>query len=110
MSIATTIRLDEELQEALNQLSSLRKVPKNKLVNEALAHYLQTETQDLASELDRTLRSLEAYQQRDPDYSEAIKAVAVAEGSVAPDEDPAEGQVVEETSSLSSEVEALMHG
>ena len=51
MSIPTTFRLNEPVQEALERFSKIRKTTKNKLVNEALERYLREEAETLADDL-----------------------------------------------------------
>lgn len=89
----TTIRLDEAVQKALRLLQAHGGVkrPLNKLVNLALADYIEKQAATLESELEQALRNVRAYRKTDPGYKRAIKALIDAEVAFAA-EDPMEGR------------------
>lgn len=91
MKKATTVRLQENVQEALDRLSTIERRPKNKMVNEAVAEYVARKTEALHRSTGDILSRLSSDRRRDPDFEDAIEAFAEAE--VAVRKDPAEGRV-----------------
>jgi predicted transcriptional regulator len=89
---ATTFRLDDDVQARLATLSKFLHQPMNRLVNEAVKHYVARRSRDVERELEESLANLRAYRELDPDFEQAIAAFAKAEVSA---EDPFEGQVAE---------------
>jgi hypothetical protein len=71
-------------------LGEVRRVPLNRLVNEAVGEYLDTRSATVEAELEETLRRVKAYRQADPGFESAISKFADAEAELAPD-DPVEG-------------------
>jgi hypothetical protein len=69
---ATTFRLDPRFQEGLTLLGEVRRVPLNRLVNEAVGAYLDAHAATIEVELEETLRRIKAYRQADPDFESAI--------------------------------------
>lgn len=92
--MATTIRLIPQVQTALQNLSEATKRPMNKLVNEAVARYVEERSQAEAQELEALAVKLRAYRKFDPDDSKAIAAFAKAEASVGDKDDPAQGTIL----------------
>lgn len=90
---ASTFRIDQPVQLALENLSRVLRRPMNQLVNEALQDYLDRRSSDAEHSLELTLASLRAYRRRDPHFKDAIAAAVDAEATLGR-EDPAEGKVV----------------
>jgi hypothetical protein len=90
---ASTFRIDPTVQSGLENLSRLLKRPMNQLVNEAVKDFVRRRSRELERELESTLTSLRAYRERDPDFEQAIAALARAEVRFGQG-DPAEGEVV----------------
>ena len=88
---ATTFRLDPRFQKGLTLLGEVRRVPLNRLVNEAVGEYLDAHSATIEAELEETLRRVKAYRQADPDFEGAISKFAEAEAELAA-EDPVEGR------------------
>ena len=106
---ASTIRLQPELQAALNTISAHLDRPKNKLVNQAVAEFLEKTTYQLRNDLDETLQELNAYRRKDPNFAAAIEGVVVDEAAHAQG-DAHEGEVeTGSVQSLVSEIQALTH-
>lgn len=76
---ATTFRLTPEVNAALEAISDHIGVTKNKIVNEALADYLQQRGKKLQAELDSTLKKLGQYRAEDPGFENGIEQFARAE-------------------------------
>jgi len=90
---ASTFRIDQPVQLALENLSRVLGRPMNQLVNEALRDYVERRSRSVERDLELTLASLRAYRRRDPHFKDAIAAVVDAEATLGK-EDPAEGKVV----------------
>jgi len=88
---AFTLRIEAEERNALKNLSKVEGRPINQLLNEAIKAYLRRKSQRERS-LEATLKSLEAYRKRDPEYKRAIAAFVDAEASLS---DPVEGEPFE---------------
>ena len=65
---ASTLRLDPEVQSALDQLSQVLHRPKNRLINEAVKLYVQEESRKLEKDLEATLKALRASRQGDSGF------------------------------------------
>jgi len=89
---ATTFRLDPRLEKGLALLGEVRRVPLNRLVNEAVGEYLDTRAATVEAELEETLRRVKAYRQADPDLESAISKFGDSEAESAA-QDPVEGQI-----------------
>ncbi len=89
---ATTVRLAPHVKERLAKLGEVLNQPINGLVNQAVAEFVERRFLEVEKELEATLSELRAYRSRDPDFEDAIAAVAAAE--VTAGEDPAEGRVL----------------
>jgi hypothetical protein len=88
---ATTYRLDPHYQKGLALLGKLRRVPLNRMVNEAVGEYLQSRAAAVEADLEETLRRVREYREADPNFESAISRFADAEAALA-DEDPVEGK------------------
>jgi hypothetical protein len=66
--------------------------PINRLVNEAVAEYIESNADTLARKLEGTLAKLEGYRRRDPGFRKAIARFVEAEATL---EDDTQGRVVE---------------
>jgi predicted transcriptional regulator len=86
---ATTIRLTAENEQGLRLLNSELQRPINKLVNQAVAEFIETTTGTLQHKLEQTLAQLKSYRRRDPGFKKAISQFVDAEASL---DDPAEGK------------------
>ncbi|MEM9081269.1 MAG: hypothetical protein AAGC74_11325 [Verrucomicrobiota bacterium] len=93
-SKGSTFRLDENVRAALDKMSEIEKRPKNKIVNDAVARYLQEETQTMKEDLENVALRLKEYRKGDPGFVRAIAEFAAGEAEIAVD-DAAEGEVVE---------------
>src|SRR5260370_13241068 len=90
---ATTYRLDPHCQKGLALLGKVRKMPLNRMVNEAVGEYLESRAAAVEADLEETLRRVRAYREADPDFESAISGFANAEAALA-GEDPVEGKTV----------------
>ena len=88
---ATTYRLDPRVHEGLALLGQVRKLPLNRMVNEAVGEYLQSRTAAVEADLEETLRRIRTYRKADPNFESAISRFAEAEAVMA-GEDPVEGR------------------
>lgn len=106
---ASTIRLRPELQSALDAISNHLDRPKNKIVNQAVAEFLEKTTFRLKDDLEGTLRKLNAYRIKDPHFETEIERFVVAESTGAA-ADNHEGQVRSKAHSpLKSEIRDMIH-
>src|SRR5580698_1577405 len=88
---ATTFRLEPRLQSNLSMLGEILKTPLNRLVNEAVADYLERRTVQVESDLQRILDRIKAARKADPHFESAIRAFSDSEANLG-SEDPAEGR------------------
>src|SRR5205814_10556588 len=88
---ATTYRLAPHFHRGLVLLGQVRKMPLNRMVNEAVGEYLESRTAAVEADLVETLRHVRAYRQADSDFESAIARFAEAEAGSA-GHDPAEGK------------------
>ena len=58
---ATTYRLDPHFQKGLALLGKVRKLPLNRMVNEAVGEYLESRAAALEADLEETLRRVRTY-------------------------------------------------
>jgi predicted transcriptional regulator len=106
---ATTFRLDPRLEKGLALLGEVRRVPLNRLVNEAVGEYLDTRSAIVEAELEETLRRVKAYRQADADFESAISKFADAEAESAA-RDPVEGQATRANGPAQRLVRGLIRG
>lgn len=101
---ATTYRLEPPLREGLGLLQARLGHPMNRMVNEAVADYIDKQTQALEAELHHALAELKAYRKSDYGFAKARKAFVEAEVAHRAD-DPLEGTAfVEENAKPGSKV------
>jgi predicted DNA-binding protein len=106
---ASTVRLNPDLQSALDEISGHLGKTKNKIVNEALADYLEKSGYQLRNDIDGTLQKLRAYRSKDPSFEADIERFASAESAHAKD-DSHEGSIeMKSEQSLSHEIQELIH-
>jgi predicted transcriptional regulator len=106
---ASTIRLKPELQSALDAISCHLDRPKNKIVNQAVAEFLEKTTFRMRDDIEGTLQNLRAYRSKDPGFKADIERFAEAESAYA-GEDTHEGKVQSSSSQpLTHEIEELIH-
>ena len=106
---ATTFRLDPRLEKGLALLGEVRRVPLNRLVNEAVGEYLETRSATVEAELEETLRRVKAYRHADADFESAISKFADAEAESAA-QDPVEGQTTRAKGPAQRLVRELIRG
>lgn len=107
---ASTIRLHPDLQSSLETISGHLGTTKNKLVNRAVADYLEKCESEIRDDLDGTLRKLRAYRSEDPGFESDIDRFAAAEFAQSGD-DAHEGHLQAKTDhSLSHEIHTLIDG
>lgn len=104
-----SLRLDESLQQSLDQFSELVGKPKNRLVNEAVRLFLEQKIPETERGLEATLEALKACRVRDPLFENAIDSFAEAEAANSGN-DPLEGRIEEPSGSVSEEIKGLLHG
>lgn len=105
---ASTIRLQPDLQSALDKISAHLDRPKNKLVNQAVAEFVEKTSFRLRDDIEDTLENLRAYRARDPNFEADILRFAEAEATYVA-EDAHEGKSEDSVHSLSKEIRALIH-
>lgn len=88
-----TLRLQPSYEKGLVILKRVLKMPINKMVNEAVAEYIQKRTAEVEAELTTTLEQLHAYRLTDPDFAAARQAFIEGEALHGKD-DPMEGRIV----------------
>jgi hypothetical protein len=106
---ATTYRLDPHYQKGLALLGRVRKVPLNRMVNEAVGEYLKSRTAAVEADLEETLRRVREYREADPNFESAISTFADAEAALAR-EDPVEGKTTASAGPAQRLVRQLIRG
>src|ERR1700737_4002839 len=106
---ATTYRLDPHFQKGLALLGKVRKLPLNRMVNEAGGEYLESRTAAVEADLEETLRRVRAYREADPNFESAISRFADAEAALAR-EDPVEGKTAPAAGPAQRLVRKLIRG
>ena len=106
---ATTFRLEPRLQKGLALLGEVRRVPVNRLVNEAVGEYLETRSASVEAELEETLRRIKAYRDADPNFESAIAKFADAEAKLGT-EDAIEGRTTRAKGPTQRLVRELIRG
>jgi hypothetical protein len=91
---ATTLRLRPTLQQGLELLQVVLKKPINKLVNEAVAGFIEKRTAEVEVNLTGVLAQIKAYKRADPKFEHARARFVDAEALHGSD-DPVEGVVVD---------------
>lgn len=106
---ASTIRLKPELQTALDQISNHLDRPKNKLLNQAVAEFLERTSYRLRDDIEGTLENLRAYRRKDPNFEADIERFAEAEATHA-EKDAHEGKPQPASNqSLTRQIQELIH-
>ena len=105
---ASTMRLKPELQSALDNISAQLDRPKNKIVNQAVAEYLEKTSYKLQDDIEGTLQKLRAYRSKDPSFEADIERFADGEAAYSSD-DTHEGKMDDSVHSLSKEIQQLIH-
>jgi hypothetical protein len=90
-------------------LGEVRKVPLNRLVNEAIDAYLDAHAASIEADLEETLRRVRAYRKSDPEFEAAIGKFAEAEAELAA-EDPVEGKTTRAQGPTQRLVRELIRG
>jgi hypothetical protein len=106
---ATTFRLDPHFQKGLALLGQVRKLPLNRMVNEAVGEYLESRAAAVEADLEETLRRVRTYREADPNFESAISGVAAAEAALA-GEDPVEGKAAPAAGPTQRLVRQLIRG
>ena len=83
--------MEAALHYEVKLVSQLSNRSMNSVIVDALQTYLPAQRQALQQDLEATLKLLEQYAERDPDFDNAIDRVALAEANF---DDPLEGTVV----------------
>ncbi len=105
---ASTHRLKPDVQAGLSLLSRVLRRPKNKLINEAVARYVQEKSLEMEKTTEATLRALRAYRKKDPNFEKALGKFAEAEAAHA-GEDPIEGRIARPAGAVQSELRSVLH-
>lgn len=87
----------------------MRRVPLNRLVNEAVGEYLMSRTARLEGDLEMILDRVRAYRAEDADFEAAIARFAEDE-AVAAGSDPVEGDTIHPVGSAQRLVHDLIRG
>jgi hypothetical protein len=106
---ATTYRLDPHYQKGLALLGKVRKLPMNRMVNEAVGEYLKSRAAAVEADLEETLRRIREYRGADPNFESAISRFADAEAALA-GEDPVEGKTASSAGPAQRLVRQLIRG
>ncbi|MCC5788797.1 MAG: hypothetical protein JJT75_04125 [Opitutales bacterium] len=67
------------MQTALDRVSKHLDRPKNKIVNQAVAEYLEKTSLQLRDDIEGTLANLRVYRAKDPNFEAGIERFAAAE-------------------------------
>jgi predicted transcriptional regulator len=106
---ASTIRLKPELQLALDAISHNLDRPKNKIVNQAVAEFLEKTSYRLRDDIEETLQNLRAYRSQDPNFEADMEHFVEAEVAHT-NEDAHEGNIQPALNqSLTHEIQELIH-
>jgi predicted transcriptional regulator len=92
MRKATTVRLPVELIAGLALLQRILKKPMNRMINEAVRHYVQRQSSRAETDLQRVLERVKAYRRSDPSYRKLWAEFVDAEARHGKD-DPVEGRI-----------------
>ena len=90
---ATTFRFAPVVQKRLELLGKLKKTPLNRLVNVAVAQYVDIGLAEAEADLTNVLGRIRASRQADPNFDSAIGEFIEGEATLAA-RDPVEGEVV----------------
>ncbi len=84
-----TLRLSQDLYDALSTLSGVVHRSMNDLAAEAVSRFVSETSKDKARALEKTLARLRSYAANDPNFEKAIDRFAKAEAGT---EDPLQGK------------------
>lgn len=85
-----SLRMDRALADEVKTICALLKLPKSKFILDAIRAYVARERPKVQRSLTESLRVLQGYAKRDPEFKDAIKSIADAETSR--DVEPEEGK------------------
>ena len=100
-----SLRLPENLYNALSTLSGVAERSMNDLISEAVQKFVITESEAQAQDMEKTLERLRAYRASNPDLKEAYAEFVEAEVAF---DDPLEGEPYEIESPVRSKVQSLL--
>jgi predicted transcriptional regulator len=89
---ATTVRLEPTLISGLSLLQRVLKKPMNRMVNEAVRRYVEHQSAEVETNLEKTLERVQAYRRSDPNYEKLWDEFVDAEARYGKD-DPLEGRI-----------------
>lgn len=89
---ATTVRLKPELITGLSLLQRILKKPMNRMINEAVRHYVERQSSEVETDLQKVLERVKAYRRSDPNYKKLWAEFVDAEARYGKD-DPVEGRI-----------------
>lgn len=89
---ATTVRLEPALITGLSLLQRILKKPMNRMVNEAVRHYVERQSSEVETDLQKVLERVQAYRRSDPNYKKLWAQFVDAEARYGKD-DPVEGHI-----------------
>ena len=89
---ATTVRLEPALISGLSLLQRILKKPMNRMVNEAVRHYVERQSSEVETDLQKVLERVQAYRRSDPNYKKLWAEFVDAEARYGKD-DPVEGRI-----------------
>lgn len=105
----TTIRLEPNVQEGLELLAKVLKVPLNRLVNEAVQALVRKRATEVVVNMEVTLKLLKEKIANDPGFEQAINEFAKNEVLYAKD-DPAEGDIKDNRGPMQTKVYEMLNG
>ena len=100
-----SLRLPENLYEALSTLSGVAERSMNDLISEAVQKFVITESEAQAQDMEKTLERLRAYRASDPGFKDAYAEFVDAEVNR---DDPLEGETYDIESPVRSKVQSLL--
>ena len=89
---ATTVRLHAELIAGLALLQRILKKPMNRMINEAVRHYVERQSSQVETDLQQVLERVRAYRRSDPGYRKLWAEFVNAEARHGKN-DPVEGRI-----------------
>ena len=89
---ATTVRLEPALMAGLLLLQRILKKPINRMLNEAVRHYVERQSSEVETDLQKVLERVQAYRRSDPNYKKLWAEFVDAEARYGKD-DPVEGRI-----------------
>ena len=92
MPKATTVRLAADLITGLALLQRILKKPMNRMINEAVRHYVERQSARVETDLKSVLERVKAYRRSDPSYKKLWAEFVDAEARYGKN-DPLEGRI-----------------